>query len=184
MFQKLLEKIATALDGASIPYMIIGGQAVLLYGEPRLTKDIDITLGVGVESLASVKEVVALLGFAIAVKDPEDFVKRTMVLPARDEASGIRIDLVFSFSPYERQAIERARAVPFGDAIVRFASPEDVVIQKIVAGRPRDLEDVRTMLFKNPSCDRTYVERWLGEFDASLDGGFLTTFRTIASEVR
>jgi len=30
--------------------MVIGGQAVLLYGEPRLTRDIDITLGIGVES--------------------------------------------------------------------------------------------------------------------------------------
>ncbi len=37
MFTQLLERLATALDLAEIPYMIIGGQAVLLYGEPRLT---------------------------------------------------------------------------------------------------------------------------------------------------
>ncbi len=43
MFEHLLAKIATALNKAEIPYMVIGGQAVLLYGEPRLTKGIDIT---------------------------------------------------------------------------------------------------------------------------------------------
>jgi hypothetical protein len=49
MFQRLLESIAQGLDARSLPYMVIGGQAVLLYGEPRLTRDIDITLGVGPE---------------------------------------------------------------------------------------------------------------------------------------
>ena len=49
MFQKLLTKIANELERLRLPYMVIGGQAILLYGELRLTKDIDITLGVGVE---------------------------------------------------------------------------------------------------------------------------------------
>jgi hypothetical protein len=46
MFEKLLSKIGRCLDKHSLPYMIIGGQAVLLYREPRLTRDIDITLEV------------------------------------------------------------------------------------------------------------------------------------------
>lgn len=46
MFERVLKKIAFSLEKKKIPYMIIGGQAVLLYGEPRLTKDIDITLGI------------------------------------------------------------------------------------------------------------------------------------------
>jgi hypothetical protein len=41
MFEELLIRIAKALDNNYIPYMIVGGQAVLLYGEPRLTKDIE-----------------------------------------------------------------------------------------------------------------------------------------------
>jgi len=44
MFEKLLSKIGAGLANHGLPYMIIGGQAVLLYGEPRLTKDIDIDL--------------------------------------------------------------------------------------------------------------------------------------------
>ena len=44
MFQDILEKLGIILEQKKIPYMIIGGQAVLLYGDPRLTKDIDLTL--------------------------------------------------------------------------------------------------------------------------------------------
>jgi len=51
MFARLLGKIATALNKDKIPYMVIGGQAVLVYGEPRATKDIDVTLGLGIEGL-------------------------------------------------------------------------------------------------------------------------------------
>ena len=40
MFDKTLARIGASLEKAGIPHMIIGGQAVLLYGEPRLTRDI------------------------------------------------------------------------------------------------------------------------------------------------
>ena len=51
MFESLIEKIARMLDEAGVRYMIIGGQAVLFYGEPRLTRDIDITLDATLEQL-------------------------------------------------------------------------------------------------------------------------------------
>ena len=54
MFENLLKRIAQSLKNAGIPYMVIGGQAVLLYGEPRLTKDIDITLGADLTRLQDV----------------------------------------------------------------------------------------------------------------------------------
>lgn len=54
MLSGLIEKIASGLEREGIEYMVLGGQAVLLYGEPRLTKGIDITLGVGPESLEKI----------------------------------------------------------------------------------------------------------------------------------
>jgi len=51
MFEKILARLGATLNESNLPYMIIGGQAVLLYGEPRLTGDIDITLGVGIDHL-------------------------------------------------------------------------------------------------------------------------------------
>ena len=184
MFERLLKKIAFQLKKASIPYMVIGGQAVLLYGEPRLTRDIDITLGIGVEELSKVKKILHTMGLKILVKKDKEFVAKTMVLPALDRESGIRIDFTFSYSLYERQAIERAKDIKLGRTSVRFASLEDLVIHKVIAGRARDLEDVRSVLLKSPKHDLHYIEKWLAEFDQSLGEHFLKVFKSIVKEIR
>jgi predicted nucleotidyltransferase len=183
VFERLLKKIALQLKRASIPYMVIGGQAVLLYGEPRLTRDIDITLGVGVEELRKVKKIVRSIDLKILVKNDKEFVGKTMVLPTMDKESSIRIDFIFSYSLYERQAIERAKDIKLGRSLVRFASLEDLVIHKVIAGRARDLEDVKSILIKNPKYDSDYIEKWLGAFDRSLEENFLRVFKGVKEEI-
>ncbi len=49
--------------------------------------------------------------------------------------------------------------------MVKFATLEDVIIHKIIAGRPRDLEDVKTILLKNPNYNPKYIYKWLKKFD-------------------
>ena len=167
MFEKLLSKIGLCLDNHSLPYMIIGGQAVLLYGEPRLTRDIDITLGVDTNCLDRLLSAVQELSLKPLPEDIQTFVKETMVLPALDEHAGIRVDFIFSYTPFETNAIKRAKTVMILGQKVAFASPEDLIIHKIFAGRPRDLEDVRIILMKNPDIDKSYIRKWLREFDES-----------------
>lgn len=182
MFQELLEALAQELEARNITYMLIGGQAVLLYGVPRLTEDVDVTLDAGPEALAEVLQAVERLGWEVLVKDAAAFVKKTLVLPCQDPGTGIRIDLIFSFSPYEHQAMGRARTVQVGKAKVRYAALEDVVIHKVIAGRPRDLEDVRVMLMKNPGVDLDYLRSWLGEFEQALGQPLVARFETLWKE--
>ncbi len=68
------------------------------------------------------------------------------------------------------------------ETLVRFASLEDVVIHKIIAGQARDLEDVRTVLLKNPTYDLAYITRWLQEFDQALNENFSEAFRGVVAE--
>ncbi|MGB9613273.1 MAG: nucleotidyl transferase AbiEii/AbiGii toxin family protein [Candidatus Margulisiibacteriota bacterium] len=178
MFEKLIKKIAAALKAKNIPYMIIGGQAVLLYGEPRLTRDIDITLGVGTEYLSQIIKITNKLNLHPLPTDPQKFVKKTWVLPCEDKKTSLRVDFIFSFTPYERQAIERSRKVKIENQKVAFASVEDVIIHKIFAGRPRDLEDIVSILRKNPKVNSIYIQKWLKEFDkVSPEKSMLKTFK-------
>jgi len=179
VFKELLSKVSKELDERKTPYMIIGGQAVLLYGEPRLTKDIDITLGLSPERLSEIISLCKKLNLRILVENPKDFVNKTMVLPVQDEKTGISIDFIFSFTDYETQAIKRANPVKMLNTHVKFASLEDVVIHKIIAGRARDLEDVETMLLKNPDYDEKYIKNWLKKFDKSMQKNFSKTFLKI-----
>ena len=150
--------------------MLIGGQAVLLHGRPRLTEDIDITLGVDPSHLPMVREVCTALGLEPLPQHVEKFVRDTFVLPVHDIVTAIRVDFIFSTTPYERQAIERAVVVELGGELVPFASAEDLVIHKLFAGRARDLEDVTTVIRRRgKEVDWAYLETWAKEF-ASVPG--------------
>lgn len=92
------------------------------------------------------------------------------------------MDFILSFSPYEQEALKRVRLVELDDVKVRFASAEDVIIHKVIAGRPRDLEDVRVMLIKNPSVDIAYIRWWLKQFTASLQEPYLGQFEQVLRE--
>ena len=188
MFTELLIRLGDAFVRHGLPYMVIGGQAVLVHGEPRLTRDIDITVGVGVDGIDRVLSLVAELGLKPLPDDPRAFALETMVVPAVDQGSGIRVDLILSFTPYEAEAIGRAQEVPMGTGSVRVATAEDLVVLKIFAGRPRDLEDVRMILVRKPDLDRAYVQRWLTVFEEGTkrESGVspLDTFARIEHEVR
>lgn len=168
MFEKLLIRITKELDKNSIPYMIIGGQAVLLYGEPRLTKDIDITLGVSVNKLNELLSIIKKIELLPLPENIKKFAEKTFVLPVEDAKTNIRVNFIFSQTSYEKQAIKRANIVNLKNAILKFASIEDLIIHKIFAGRPRDLEDVKSIIIKNPGFNKNYIKKWLEEFGSSM----------------
>lgn len=123
MFEKILGRTASALNARDIPYMVIGRQTVLLYGEPRLTRDIDITLVVGVDRGERIIDMA--LGVDLKPLPPHavDFIRKTSILPCLDEGSGIRVDFIFSQSSYEQEAISRGGEVRMGGTPGDFRLP-------------------------------------------------------------
>jgi len=83
--KELIKNLARALKKNRIKYMIIGGQAVLIYGEPRMTKDIDITIGLDINGLEKLKKIIKELNLKIIPKNYKKFLEETMVLPTIDE---------------------------------------------------------------------------------------------------
>lgn len=165
MIEKLIKRIVKNLDRGGIPYMIIGGQAVLLYGTPRLTRDIDITVGVDTDKFSLLETVCKQSQLKILSVNPETFAKTTKVLPAEEPKIRVRVDFIFSFTTYEKQAMKRVKNVLLEGYTVKFASCEDVIIHKLFAGRAIDEEDVRNILIKNrKKIDIKYIKKWLLKF--------------------
>jgi hypothetical protein len=164
-FAALIVLLSQALETHDLPFMLIGGQAVLLHGQPRLTQDIDVTLAAAPDRLTEVIAVCDQLGLDPLPTEVERFVRNTFVLPAAESSSGIRVDFIFSTTPYERQAINRAVRVPIGGRLVPFATAEDLILHKLFAGRPRDLEDAAGIVHrKGTELDWTYLQHWAEEF--------------------
>ncbi len=169
-FAQFIASLARALAERGLSFMVVGGQAVLLHGVPRLTEDIDVTLAAGPDALPNVRDLCRMLGLEPLPRDVERFVRDTFVLPAREPHSAIRVDFIFSTTPYERQAIERATGVDVAGVTVPFATAEDLIIHKLFAGRPRDLEDaVGVLRRQGQRLDWPYMEHWVREF-ASVPG--------------
>jgi len=164
-FAGLLASLARELESRKLPFMIIGGHAVILHGQPRLTEDIDVTLGVDADALGELLLACEALGLSPLPDDVEPFVKSTFVLPAEHTDTGVRVDFIFSTTPYERQAIERAVRVQIGGESVPYATAEDLIIHKLFAGRPRDIEDAASVVRRQgKGLDWDYILEWAAQF--------------------
>lgn len=165
--EHLLAGVARELRERRIPCMVIGGQAVLLHGVPRLTEDIDLTLAAGPDRARDVLAVCERLGLRPLPSDVDRFVAETFVLPARHAATGFRVDFIFSTTSYEHSAIERARAIEVAGEAVPFATAEDLIVHKLFAARPRDIEDAHGVVRRQGTAlDWAYIERWALSFSA------------------
>jgi hypothetical protein len=165
--EEALVSLARRLDQHHIPYMIIGGLANAVWGEPRATLDIDATISA---DTSDANRIASLLGedFRSLVSDPQAFAEETRVLPLESRA-GIRIDLIFGLLPFERDAIERAKPVPVADQEIRFCTPEDLILLKIISKRDRDLTDVQGILRRRfPELDLEYLEPRIEELSTLL----------------
>ena len=165
MFKELLVSIGKALNTANIPYMVIGGQAVLAYGEPRLTKDIDITVGLDASGYNDVLNICKKIELKPLPKKIEKFVRETNVLPAVDSKTKIRVDFIFSYTPYEMEALSRAVPIKINKNKVYFASAEDVILHKLFAGRERDFDDIKGIIIHHKKkLNLIYLNKWVKQF--------------------
>lgn len=129
-----LAAVVRLLEAEGIPYMLIGGMANAVWGEPRATVAIDITVWVAEDDVPGT---VAALTAALpaVVPDPAAFVGQTRVLPLRT-ADGVRVDLIFGMLPFEEEAIRRAVPTTIAETAVRVCTPEDLILHKIISQRP------------------------------------------------
>lgn len=140
---ELLSALAGALATLRVPWYVFGAQAVLIWGRPRLTADVDVTVRLEPHDPGRLVEVLGAAGFRLRLDAGDDFVRRTRVLPFVYLPNGLPLDLVLGGPGLEDEFLSRARHVQIGQTTIPVISPEDLIVVKILAGRPKDLEDVR-----------------------------------------
>ena len=117
----------------------------LVWGRPRLTTDVDVTVRCSVPTDHLVRTLVAR-GFTVRIDATEVFIRTTRVVPLEHPASGLALDLVLAGPGLEDLFLERAVPIDVAGTVVPFISPEDLIVTKLLAGREKDIEDVRGVL--------------------------------------
>jgi hypothetical protein len=168
-FADVLAALARAFERASLRWYLFGAQAAIIHGAARLTADVDVTAhldGAPPEALVG-----ALLdaGFALRVPDP-DFVARTRVLPVTHVPSGVPADIVLAAPGIEELFLARAKVIEVDGIRVPIACAEDIVVMKLLAGRPKDVDDVVAILAAHPhDLDLDLVRGTVRMLEEALD---------------
>jgi len=154
-----LADAAAFLTGHSIPFAVIGGIAASIRGEPRFTADVDAVIGVEVEdALRLLAAAAASPPFEPLFPDAAEVVKTALILPLRHRKTRIRVDLALGLTGFERRLIRRAPREDLGGLLVPIATAEDLLLMKVLAGRPRDLEDAKNIVWRRArDLDWPYV---------------------------
>lgn len=161
------------LSEAGIASIVIGGVAVGAWGEPRLTRDADFKVALG---RRDAEHLLAVLGpeYRPMAPNPHETLRRQAMVFVQDKL-GARLDLLLADTPYDVLAVERGRDVEIQPGLfIRVCSPEDLIIYKLIATRPRDREDAAGVVRRQgDSLDHAYVETWLRQFELALDDSTL-----------
>ncbi len=163
--------IQAALDALGFPSMIIGGIAVIAHGVARTTADVDATLWL--DDDGDLPRIVAGLehaGIEPRIADVLTFARTSRVVLLRHTESNVPLDLSLATLPFEREALEGAMERSFAGVSLRVASVEALIIYKMVAARPRDLDDVEQLLARHPSeVDLDRVRKTIEQFSELLE---------------
>ena len=174
-----------------VAYFIVGSIASSAYSLPRTTYDVDIVAGLKFEHIN---------GFVVTLEADYyidrgtivDAIARSSSFNLTHQATGINIDIfVPADRPFDRIQFVRARGhiLPGADSPVNLASPEDILLNKLVwyelGNRVSDQQwrDVQALLrVQDEALDRDYLRQWAGELQISqlLEAAFRDE-RTLAT---
>ncbi len=139
---EVLAAAAEALRRSDSRWYLFGAQAVAIWGQPRMSADVDITAAVEAPYLDFV-HAMQKAGFDPRVNDWEGFLERTRVIPFLHREQQLPLDVVLAGPGLEEEFLERAVPVTVAGVTIPVITPEDLIITKVLAGRPKDIEDVR-----------------------------------------
>jgi hypothetical protein len=165
----LLADLARGLQALGVRWFLFGAQAAILHGAARLSADVDVTVDLGARSSRELVDELARVGFELRVSDAAGFVEATRVLPLLHGPSRMPLDLVLAGPGLEEQFFARATERRVGDTVVPVVSAEDLVAMKILAGRPRDLDDVRAIVRARRDLDLEAIRGTLRLLERALD---------------
>lgn len=153
-----LERIFTALADSGARYLVVGGVAVVLHGHPRFTADLDLVLALDPANLRRALDALAGLAYRPrapvsldAFLDPDTRARwieekgLTVLSLWSPDLPATEVDL-FASEPFSFDAAyERAVRADLGGLVVTVVGLADLIALKRSAGRPQDLEDIRSL---------------------------------------
>lgn len=165
--EELLKEIAEILKDLGIPYLITGGIAVVVWGRPRFTADIDVVVHLLPQKLDA-------LAAELLRIDKDAYVDKAMMQRAHEQrgefnfihpASGLKVDFwIMKGDPFSQAVMKRRRRKRIAGTTIFLSSPEDLILNKLLWYRmtesTRQLEDIESVMRIQKKLDWKYLRKW------------------------
>jgi hypothetical protein len=162
-YLEVVELVHRALSSTQAPHCVIGALALGVWGTPRATYDVDILILAHCNDPQPFLGLLRTAGFSIneTRHDANPMAREAVLRLVHPTAPHFPVDLVFSLSPFDRAVLDRRQPVDVHGLTIWMSSPEDLVLMKLRASRPRDFDDVVSII-KNPRLhlDLDYLWDW------------------------
>lgn len=166
----LLRDLRAAMSALGLRWYMIGAQAAIIHGSARLSADVDVTVMMEPSDLDAVVHRLASHGIVPRSGDFREIAVTHRVLLLWHEQTGMPIDLVLGGPGIEEEFCTRARTHDLGGTAIPVIAAEDLIASKILAGRAKDMEDVRFMVIAGRNAlDIAAVKNVLRQLEQALD---------------
>ncbi len=149
-----LRQLLSAFNAHNVRYLIIGGYAVFVHGQPRMTKNLDIFIESSAANATATFKALAEFGAPLSEFTVADFADGNT--GARFGNPPICFDILQKIDGVDF-APAYANSVPFfidGDLPARYISADDFITNKLASGRPQDLADVDAVLNRRQALNK------------------------------
>lgn len=168
----VLALVTAHLDATSIPYMVTGSMASGYYGQPRMTRDVDLVVEL---RQGDPERLAALLGdaFLLAAETVRGAITHQTMFNAIHREAFVKVDFIIRKSEaYRLEEFARRRRVELDGHPMWMVSPEDLILSKLTwtRGRVSDVQarDVRAVIaVQGRALDWNYMTTWAATLDIS-----------------
>lgn len=158
-----------------LSYVLMGGLAVRAHGVPRPTYDVDATLAVTDNRLTKLLDAIEAAGYTVPEAYRRGWLDKVADMPVikvriyqSPSDQSVDVDLFLAETEFQRHIISRRQPVEI-ENIGRtwIVPPEELILLKLIAGRPRDLGDIEDVRFMAGELDSQLMRRWATELGIS-----------------
>ena len=158
--EQIIRLVCGYLNDSGVPYVIVGGFAVMYHGRPRATADIDLLISIGGEDLSSFVDFLKNNGFFASEEDMREAFREKSHCTVEDKETMFRLDIKGIYTTEEQRTLDNRIFADLDGIRLYLASAEDTILSKLLWGRERDiLDSLSIYVRRKDELDMEYLKK-------------------------
>jgi len=169
--EQMLRRMIDCFERLGLPYVVMGGLAVRIHALPRPTYDVDFTLSIPRSDLYKLFNAVQDMGLTVPSQYLSGWVDEVADMPLVKfrtflaDGKGIDVDVFLAETDFQTNVMNNRLSVDLDGKPIWVVKPEDLLLLKLLASRPRDLIDVADLIFIQGQLNEPYLHDWANKLN-------------------